>query len=43
MPYGIAKNRKPMEAIIDYAHQQHILPKKLSVEEVFAKGTENLE
>lgn len=43
MPYGIAKNRKPMEAIIDYAHQQHILPRKLSVEEVFAKGTENLD
>ncbi len=43
MPYGIAKNRKAMEAIIDFAHQQHILPKKLSVEEVFAKGTEGLE
>jgi hypothetical protein len=42
-PYGIAKNRKAMETIIRYAHEQKILPRQFSVEEVFAPGTQNLE
>jgi len=38
LPYGIAANRKAMEAIIAAATSQHILTSKTDVEDVFAKG-----
>jgi 4,5-dihydroxyphthalate decarboxylase len=40
-PYGIEANRKPLETIVEYAVQQHILPGKLNVEDLFAEGTKN--
>ena len=42
LPYGVEANRKSMEAIIGFAHDQHILPRRFSVEEVFASNTVNL-
>jgi 4,5-dihydroxyphthalate decarboxylase len=38
LPYGIAANRKALEAVIQFAHDQKILPRKISVEEMFAGG-----
>jgi 4,5-dihydroxyphthalate decarboxylase len=42
LPYGIEPNRKALETIIRYAHQQGILPRNYAPEEVFARGTETL-
>lgn len=38
-PYGIAANRKAIEAIVDFAVDQQVMPRKLAVEELFAPGT----
>jgi len=38
LPYGLAGNRKALEAVIQFAHDQKILPRKISVEEMFAGG-----
>jgi 4,5-dihydroxyphthalate decarboxylase len=38
LPYGVASNRKALEAVIQFAHDQKILPRKISVEEMFAGG-----
>ena len=43
LPYGLAKNRKAMEAIIRFAHEQKILPRMVKPEEMFAAGTLDLE
>ena len=43
IPYGISRNRKAIETVISFAHDQKILPRRFSIEEVFAKGTEDLE
>jgi ABC-type nitrate/sulfonate/bicarbonate transport system substrate-binding protein len=43
LPYGMARNRKAIEAVIQFAQDQKILPRKVSSEEVFASNTLNLE
>src|SRR5215510_16044657 len=43
LPYGIARNRKAIEAVIQFAQDQKILPRKVSPEEMFASNTLNLE
>jgi 4,5-dihydroxyphthalate decarboxylase len=43
LPYGIARNRKAIEAVIQFALDQKILPRKVSPEEMFASNTLNLE
>jgi len=43
LPYGLARNRKAMETIIRFAHDQKILPKPVAPEDVFASGTLDLE
>ncbi len=35
LPYGIAPNRKSIEALIDYSVQQGLMPQRLSIEELF--------
>ena len=40
-PYGIAANRKAIEAIVDFAVDQQVIPRKLGVEQLFAAGTVN--
>ena len=42
-PYGISANRKTLEAIIQFAADQNIIPRKVSLEEVFAPNTLRLE
>jgi 4,5-dihydroxyphthalate decarboxylase len=42
LPYGIAPNRRELEAVIQYSVEQGILPKPFAVEDVFAKGTLDL-
>lgn len=37
IPYGVDANRKALEAIIQFAVDQHILSKKITPEEMFAK------
>ncbi|MDB5794251.1 MAG: phtD, partial [Noviherbaspirillum sp.] len=39
LPYGIEPNRKMVEGVIQYAHEQGILTRPYSVEELFARGT----
>jgi 4,5-dihydroxyphthalate decarboxylase len=42
LPYGIAPNRRELEAVIQYSVEQGILPKPLALEDVFAKGSLDL-
>ena len=42
LPYGIAPNRRELEAIIQYSVEQGILRTPLEIEDVFAKGTVDL-
>jgi len=42
LPYGVAPNRKMLEAIMQYATEQAIIPKPFSLEELFAPGTLDL-
>ena len=43
LPNGVARNRKALEAIIQFARDQRILPRAVSPEEVFARDTLGLE
>ena len=43
LPNGVAKNRKALEAVIQFARDQKILPRAVSPEEVFARDTLGLE
>ena len=43
LPNGLERNRKALEAIIRFAHEQKILPRLVKPEEVFAANTLNLE
>jgi 4,5-dihydroxyphthalate decarboxylase len=38
-PYGIAANRKAIEAIVDFAVDQQVMPRKLGMAQLFAPGT----
>jgi len=42
LPYGIAPNRREIEAVIRYSVEQGILPEPFAVEDVFAAGTLDL-
>jgi 4,5-dihydroxyphthalate decarboxylase len=42
-PFGVNANRKALDAILQFSIDQHVIPKKLSLEELFAPGTLNLE
>jgi 4,5-dihydroxyphthalate decarboxylase len=39
LPYGLARNRKAIEAVIQFAHDQKILRRKVTPDEMFAEGT----
>lgn len=41
-PYGIAPNRKAIETLVEYSLAQHIIPRRFSVEELFAPETLDL-
>lgn len=38
-PFGITANRKAIEAILDFALDQQVIPRRFGVEEIFAAGT----
>jgi 4,5-dihydroxyphthalate decarboxylase len=38
-PYGIKENRKMLETLIDYSHEQGLTAEKMKVEELFARST----
>jgi 4,5-dihydroxyphthalate decarboxylase len=42
LPLGIAPNRKALEMIIQFSHDQKIITRKPSVDELFAPNTRNL-
>jgi 4,5-dihydroxyphthalate decarboxylase len=42
LPYGVGPNRKMIEAVIQYAQEQNILRRPLTMEELFAPGTLDL-
>jgi 4,5-dihydroxyphthalate decarboxylase len=42
LPNGLERNRKALEAIICFAHEQKILPRTIKPEEMFAPNTLNL-
>ena len=42
LPNGLARNRKALEAIIRFAHDQKILPRAINPEEMFPANTLNL-
>jgi 4,5-dihydroxyphthalate decarboxylase len=41
-PYGIKANRKMLETLIDFSHEQGLTSKKMQVEELFAASTLDL-
>jgi hypothetical protein len=43
LPNGLAKNRKALEAIIRFAHEQKILAHRFEPEEMFPVNTLNLD
>ena len=43
LPYGLARNRPALEAVIRFAHDQQILPRQVSPEEMFPSNTLDLE
>jgi len=42
LPYGVAPNRKMIDAVIRYATEQGILTRSFAMEELFAPGTLDL-
>jgi 4,5-dihydroxyphthalate decarboxylase len=38
-PYGIEPNRKVLETMCQYAHEQGLAPRRVAVEELFAPNT----
>jgi len=42
LPNGLARNRKALEAIVGFAHEQKILPRAVKPEEMFALNTLDL-
>ena len=42
LPNGLARNRKALEAIVRFAHEQKILPRVIKPEEMFAPNTLHL-
>ncbi len=38
-PYGVEPNRKTLEAVCQYAHEQGLTPRRVGVEELFAPNT----
>jgi 4,5-dihydroxyphthalate decarboxylase len=43
VPYGLAKNRPTLEAMVRYNVEQRIIPNPIKLEDVFASNTLNLE
>lgn len=43
LPYGLAGSRKTIEAVIQFARDQQILPRQVQPEEMFASNTMDLE
>src|SRR5262245_49419923 len=43
LPFGLAHNHRTLEAVIQFAHQQKILPRQVNPEEMFASNTLDLE
>jgi len=43
LPNGLARNRKTIEAVIQFAQDQKILPRRVSPEEMFASNTLDLD
>jgi 4,5-dihydroxyphthalate decarboxylase len=41
-PYGVKANRKMLETLIDFSHEQGLTSKKMKVEELFAASTLDL-
>ncbi|MSQ27413.1 MAG: ABC transporter substrate-binding protein [Dehalococcoidia bacterium] len=41
-PYGVAANRKMIDAILRMGHNQHILPRAFTAEDIFPKNTLDL-
>jgi 4,5-dihydroxyphthalate decarboxylase len=42
LPYGLAANDTALEAVIQFAVDQHILPRRVNLDEVFASNTLDL-
>jgi 4,5-dihydroxyphthalate decarboxylase len=38
-PYGLEANRKMLETLIDFSHEQGLIPAKVKLEELFAEST----
>ena len=42
LPFGVAANRKPLELMIDYCVQQALIPRRVTVDELFDDTTRDL-
>ena len=41
-PYGVRSNRKALETLVEYSHEQGLTPRNIALEEVFAPSTMDL-
>jgi 4,5-dihydroxyphthalate decarboxylase len=41
-PYGVKSNRKVLETIAEYSHEQGLTPRVMPMEEIFAPSTLDL-
>ncbi len=41
-PYGVKSNRKVLETVADYSHEQALTPRRMKLEEIFAESTLDL-
>jgi 4,5-dihydroxyphthalate decarboxylase len=41
-PFGVKANRKALDTIVDFSVEQQVIPRRLSIEELFAPGTLDL-
>jgi 4,5-dihydroxyphthalate decarboxylase len=42
LPYGLESNRHMIETLVQYAHEQHIIPRRFAASDLFAAGTHDL-
>ena len=41
-PYGVKPNRKMLETLVDFSHEQGLISKKPGIDELFAESTRNV-
>jgi 4,5-dihydroxyphthalate decarboxylase len=41
-PYGVKQNRKMLETLVAFSHEQGLIAKKVGIDDLFAESTRDL-